>query len=80
MLQRLTLLVFKVFAVLLTSMLIDWKKVGFNHLDYLHRARDRIDLKGLVKKNRGVGRNREGVGHEVLSFVQGVGHAIFIFP
>ena len=40
--------------------------------------------KGLVKKYRGgggrVGRSREGVGHEVLSPVQGVGPAIFSYP
>ena len=36
--------------------------------------------KGLVKKYRGVGRSREGVGHEVLSLVQGVGRAIFSYP
>ena len=28
----------------------------------------------------GVGRSREGVGHEVLSLVQGVGRAIFSYP
>ena len=42
-----------------------------------------IPYKGLVKKYRGgggVGRSREGVGHEVLSLVQGVGHAIFSYP
>ena len=38
------------------------------------------DVKGLVKKYRGVGRSREGVGHEVLSLVQGVGRAIFSYP
>ena len=37
-------------------------------------------FKGLVKKYRGVGRSREGVGHEVLSLVQGVGRAIFSYP
>ena len=41
-------------------------------------------VKGLVKKYRGgggvVGRSREGVGHEVLSLVQGVGCAIFSYP
>ena len=39
-------------------------------------------FKGLVKKygGGGVGRSREGVGHEVLSLVQGVGHAIFSYP
>ena len=26
------------------------------------------------------GRSREGVGHEVLSFVQGVGRAVFSYP
>ena len=38
--------------------------------------------KGLVKKYRGggVGRSREGVGHEVLSLVQGVGRAICSYP
>ena len=39
--------------------------------------------KGLVKKYRGgggVGRSREGVGHEVLGLVQGVGRAIFSYP
>ena len=28
----------------------------------------------------GVGRSREGVGHEVLSLVQGVGRAILSYP
>ena len=28
----------------------------------------------------GVGRSREGVGHDVLSLVQGVGRAIFRYP
>ena len=28
----------------------------------------------------GVDRSREGVGHEVLSLVQGVGRAIFSYP
>ena len=28
----------------------------------------------------GVGRSRDGVGHEVLSLVQGVGRAIFSYP
>ena len=28
----------------------------------------------------GVGRSREGMGHEVLSLVQGVGRAIFSYP
>ena len=28
----------------------------------------------------GMGRSREGVGHEVLSLVQGVGRAIFSYP
>ena len=28
----------------------------------------------------GVGQSREGVGHEVLSLVQGVGRAIFSYP
>ena len=28
----------------------------------------------------GVGRSRKGVGHEVLSLVQGVGRAIFSYP
>ena len=28
----------------------------------------------------GVGRSREGVGHEVLSLVQGVGRVIFSYP
>ena len=38
--------------------------------------------KGLVKKygGGGVGRSREGVGHEVLSLMQGVGRAIFSYP
>ena len=35
---------------------------------------------GLVKKYRAVGRSREGVGHEVLSLVQGVGRTIFSYP
>ena len=39
-------------------------------------------IKGLVKKYRGggMGRSREGVGHEVLRLVQGVGRAIFSYP
>ena len=38
--------------------------------------------KGLVKTygGGGVGRSREGGGHEVLSLVQGVGRAIFSYP
>ena len=32
------------------------------------------------KGGGGMGRSREGVGHEVLSLVQGVGHAIFSYP
>ena len=41
--------------------------------------------KGLVKKYRGgggwgVGWSREGVGHELLSLVQGVGRAVFSYP
>ena len=38
--------------------------------------------KGLDKKYRGKrgGWSREGVGHEVLSLVQGVGRAIFSYP
>ena len=32
------------------------------------------------KRIGGVGRSREGVGHEVLSLVQGVGRAIFSYP
>ena len=38
---------------------------------------------GLVKTYRGgagVGRSRDGVGHEVLSLVQGVGRVIFSYP
>ena len=31
-------------------------------------------------KGGGVGRSREGVGHEVLNLVQGVGRAIFSYP
>ena len=44
-------------------------------------------VKGPVKKYRGrgegvgaVGRSREGMGHEVLSLMQGVGRAIFSYP
>ena len=43
----------------------------------------KLNFKGLVKKNGGgggVGRSREGVGHEVLRLVQGVGRAIFSYP
>ena len=41
----------------------------------------RAKNKGLVKKyGGGGGRSREGVGHEVLSLVQGVGRAIFTHP
>ena len=48
---------------------------------YLARRKsgDFLSCKGLVKKYWG-GRSREGVGHEVLSLVQGVGHAIFSYP
>ena len=38
-------------------------------------VRDRPKSKG-----GGMGRSREGVGHEVLSLVQGVGRAIFSYP
>ena len=41
----------------------------------------KLNFKGLVKKyGGGVGRSREGVGHEVLRLVQGVGRAIFSYP
>ena len=50
----------------------DFGKIGENH--------QRAGHKGLVKKKKGVGRSREGVGHEVLSLVQGVGRAIFSYP
>ena len=36
-----------------------------------------IELRDWSKSIGGVGRSREGVGHEVLSLVQGVGRAIF---
>ena len=37
--------------------------------------------KGVVKKyGWGVGWRIEGVGHELLSLVQGVGRAIFSYP
>ena len=44
------------------------------------KSGDFFSCKGLVKKYRGVGRSREGVGHEVLSLVQGVGRAILCYP
>ena len=37
-------------------------------------------LRDWSKSIGGVGRSREGVGHEVLSLVQGVGQAIFSYP
>ena len=37
-------------------------------------------LRDWSKSIGGVGRSREGVGHEVLSLVQGVGRAIFSYP
>ena len=44
----------------------------------------RNHAKGLVKKHwgggGGGGRSSEGVGHEVLSLVEGVGCAIFSYP
>ena len=43
-------------------------------------SRGEKSAKGLVKKYRGVGRSREGVGHEVLNLVPGVGRAIFSYP
>ena len=60
-------------------------KSYYRTLPYMIRRRllDMIYVgKGLVKKYRGggVGRSGEGVGHEVLSLVQGVGCAIFSYP
>ena len=48
----------------------------------LHSDGQFMLLKGPVKKKYGGGggQSREGVGHEVLSLVQGVGHAIFRYP
>ena len=49
----------------------------------------RRSLQGLVKKYRegggggggvGVRQSKKGVGHEVLSLVQGVGRAMFSYP
>ena len=37
-------------------------------------------LRDWSKSIGGVGQSREGVGHEVLSLVQGVGRAIFSYP
>ena len=57
-----------------------------SHLSFLMRPSQHLHtwIKGLVKKYKGgggwVGRSREGVGHEVLSLVQGVGRAIFSYP
>ena len=53
-------------------------KVASNKLK-IGSTKSRI-IKGLVKKYGEVGRIREGVGHEVLSLVQGVGRAIFSYP
>ena len=46
------------------------------------KSGDFFSCKGQAKKygGGGMGRSREGVGHEVLSLVQGVGHAIFSYP
>ena len=59
-------------------------EIRFTHKQ---RAKSYDASEGLVKKYRGggrvggrVGRSREGVGHEVLSLVQGVGRAIFSYP
>ena len=55
----------------------------------LREARERRELArpriqqlatALKKYGGGVGRSREGVSHEVLSLVQGVGRAIFSYP
>ena len=63
------------------------KKTSFSNDDETRREKAAVGgkmfSKGLVKKYRGgggVGRSREGVGHEVLSLVQGVGCAIFSYP
>ena len=53
--------------------------------DLARRKRgDFFSCKGQAKKygggGGGMGRSREGVGHEVLSLVQGVGRAIFSYP
>ena len=53
------------------------------HSIFERYARDRAQAKaiqGLVKKYRGVGRSREGVGHQFLSLSQGVGRSIFSDP
>ena len=67
---------FDVFALILDKF-HDGRFTQF--LDKFHGGR--FTLKGLVKKYRGgrVGRSREGVGHEVLSLVLGVGRAIFSY-
>ena len=39
-----------------------------------------FNIREWSKSIGGVGRSREGVGHEVLSLVQGVGRAIFSYP
>ena len=45
-----------------------------------NRRRFFRDWSKSVVGGREVGRSREGVGHQVLSLVQGVGRAIFRYP
>ena len=47
----------------------DWSELWLNE--------SRPGIRDWSKSIGGVGRSREGVGHEVLSLVQGVGRAIF---
>ena len=45
-----------------------------------HNSGEIRDWSKSIGGGGGVGRSREGVGHEVLSLVQGVGRAIFSYP
>ena len=63
--------------------------VGVCLLHVIHVGKEDTFLQAYVASNLGtgqkvwgggLGRSREGVGHEVLSLVQGVGRAICSYP
>ena len=66
------------FDSLYVTQKVFFQKVSLSSMNHLktHTLRDWSKSMG----GGGVGRSREGVGHQVLSLVQGVGRAIFSFP